>query len=85
MDRMGIVGLRLKLARLFRLHRAWRCLFLSKGVYYSLHPRYGNCVSASVPLGMSLAAQEGRLNRGDKTLIVVGSAGVTVGLASFTF
>ena len=60
-------------------------LDLPKGVYYSLHPRFGNCVSASVPLGMSLAAQEGRLNRGDKTLIVVGSAGVTVGLASFTF
>jgi len=38
-----------------------------------------------VPLGMSLAAQEGRLNRGDKTLIVVGSAGVSVGLATFTF
>jgi len=58
---------------------------LPKGVYYSLHPRFGNCVSASVPLGMSMAHQEGRLNRGDKTLIVVGSAGVTVGLSSFTF
>jgi 3-oxoacyl-[acyl-carrier-protein] synthase III len=58
---------------------------LQKGVYYSIHPRYGNCVSASVPLGMSLAQQEGRLNRGDKTLIVVGSAGVSVGLATFTF
>lgn len=60
-------------------------LGISKGVYYSVHPRYGNCVSASVPLGMSLAAQEGRLNRGDKTLVVVGSAGVSVGLATFTF
>ena len=60
-------------------------LDIPKGVYYSVHPRYGNCVSASVPLGMSLAHQEGRLNRGDKTLIVVGSAGVSVGLATFTF
>ena len=60
-------------------------LDIPKGVYYSVHPRYGNCVSASVPLGMSLAAQEGRLNRGDKTLIVVGSAGVSVGLATFTY
>jgi len=60
-------------------------LHLPKGVYYSLHPRFGNCVSASVPLGMSMAFQEGRLERGDHTLIVVGSAGVTVGLCSFTF
>lgn len=60
-------------------------LDIPKGVYYSVHSRYGNCVSASVPLGMSLAHQEGRYRRGDKTLVVVGSAGVSVGLASFTF
>ncbi len=60
-------------------------LHIPPGIYYSVHPRYGNCVSASVPLGMSLAYQEGRLRRGDKTLIVVGSAGVSVGLSSFTF
>ena len=62
-----------------------RHLDLEKGVYYSVHPRYGNCVSASVPLGMSLAWQEGRLKRGDRVLIVVGSAGVSVGLSTFTF
>ena len=58
---------------------------LPPGVYYSVHPRYGNCVSASVPLGMSLAQKEGRLRRGDKTVVVIGSAGVSVGLASFTY
>ena len=60
-------------------------LGIPPGIYYSVHPRYGNCVSASVPLGMSLAFQEGRLRRGDRVLIVVGSAGVSVGLSSFTF
>jgi len=34
---------------------------------------------------MSLAWQEGRLKRGDRVLIVVGSAGVSVGLSTFTF
>ncbi len=34
--------------------------------YVSTHERYGNTVSASVPLGMSLALEEGRLKRGDR-------------------
>jgi hypothetical protein len=34
---------------------------------------------------MSLALAEGRLQRGHKTLIVVGSAGVAVAMASFRF
>jgi 3-oxoacyl-[acyl-carrier-protein] synthase III len=53
--------------------------------YVSTHERYGNTVSASVPLGMSLALEEGRLKRGDQVLILVGASGISVGLASFTF
>jgi 3-oxoacyl-[acyl-carrier-protein] synthase III len=49
------------------------------------HARYGNTVSASVPLAMSLAVDEGRLVRGAHVLVVVGSAGLTAGLASFTY
>jgi 3-oxoacyl-[acyl-carrier-protein] synthase III len=62
-----------------------RRLGLPQEMYYRTHARYGNTVSASIPLGMSLATQEGRLRRGDRTLIIVGSAGISVGLASFTF
>jgi 3-oxoacyl-[acyl-carrier-protein] synthase III len=51
----------------------------------STHPRFGNTVSASVPVGMSLALQEDKLHRGDKTLIIIGSAGISVGFASFTY
>ncbi|WP_114009134.1 3-oxoacyl-[acyl-carrier-protein] synthase III C-terminal domain-containing protein [Cohaesibacter intestini] len=53
--------------------------------YVSTHEEYGNTSSASIPLAMSLALEKGQLKRGDRALAVVGSAGVTIGLASFTF
>jgi 3-oxoacyl-[acyl-carrier-protein] synthase III len=62
-----------------------RTLGIDINRYYHRHAEYGNTVSAAVPLGMSLAISEGRLRRGMKTLIGVGSAGVSIGLASFTF
>jgi 3-oxoacyl-[acyl-carrier-protein] synthase III len=60
-------------------------LGLPPETYFPTHPRFGNTVAASIPLGMSLALAEGRLQRGHKTLIVVGSAGVAVAMASFRF
>ena len=54
-------------------------------IFFSTHRGYGNTVAAAVPLGMSLALDEGKLRRGDKVLIIVGSAGITVGFATFTF
>jgi 3-oxoacyl-[acyl-carrier-protein] synthase III len=49
------------------------------------HARFGNTVSASVPLGMSVALEDGRLRRGNRVLVVVGSAGISVGIATFGF
>jgi 3-oxoacyl-[acyl-carrier-protein] synthase-3 len=49
------------------------------------HRRFGNTVSASVPLGMSVAVQEGRLRRGDRVLVIMGSAGMSIGFCAFTF
>ena len=49
------------------------------------HPQFGNTVSASVPLSMSTALRDGGWRRGDRTLVVVGAAGVSIGFASFTF
>ncbi|HVP14073.1 MAG TPA: 3-oxoacyl-[acyl-carrier-protein] synthase III C-terminal domain-containing protein [Terriglobales bacterium] len=48
-------------------------------------PRYGNTVSASLPLGLSIAAREGTLERGHLVLMIVGSAGVTTGLCRFRY
>jgi 3-oxoacyl-[acyl-carrier-protein] synthase III len=53
--------------------------------YYETHERFGNTVSASVPLAMSLAIDDGKLQRGHRVLVLVGASGITVGLASFTF
>jgi 3-oxoacyl-[acyl-carrier-protein] synthase III len=53
--------------------------------YVSTHAEFGNTVSATVPLGISLALRDGRLKRGDRALVMVGASGVTVGVASFTF
>ena len=53
--------------------------------YFPTHRAYGNTVSAALPLGMSVARAAGRLRRGDRVLLAVGSAGITVGFASLTF
>jgi 3-oxoacyl-[acyl-carrier-protein] synthase III len=54
-------------------------------IYYSIHARYGNTASASIPLAMSLAEAEGRLRRGHRVLVAVGASGLSVGFGVFTF
>ena len=53
--------------------------------YFGTHREYGNTVSASVPLAMSLALDCGRLERGHRALVMVASAGITIAYATFTF
>ncbi|MEM7069039.1 MAG: 3-oxoacyl-[acyl-carrier-protein] synthase III C-terminal domain-containing protein [Pseudomonadota bacterium] len=53
--------------------------------HYSTLGKYGNTASATVPLAMSLALEEGKLKRGQQVGIAVGSAGITVAFATFTF
>ena len=62
-----------------------RQLKLPPEIHYPTHRNYGNTVAASVPLAMSLATKDESLNRGDRVLLVIGSAGIAVALASFTF
>lgn len=52
---------------------------------YNTHRRFGNTVSASVPLGMSAARQEGRLRDGTNVLIGFGSAGVSTAWCKIKF
>jgi 3-oxoacyl-[acyl-carrier-protein] synthase III len=49
------------------------------------HRLYANTVSASVPLGMSHAAQNGLLKNGDDILIMSASAGVTTALVKLAY
>ncbi|MBI5503928.1 MAG: hypothetical protein HY899_03955 [Deltaproteobacteria bacterium] len=60
-------------------------LGLPERIYFPTHAAYGNTVASSLPLGLSLAIQQGRLRRGDKVIIVGGASGISVGVASFTF
>jgi 3-oxoacyl-[acyl-carrier-protein] synthase III len=43
--------------------------------------RYGNTTSATIPLAMNSARQEGKLNKGDLVLLAAVGAGFTVGTA----
>jgi len=62
-----------------------RKLGLPHESYFPTHAQYGNTVSATVPLGMSLAIKECKLQRGQRVLVIIGSSGITIGFASFTF
>jgi 3-oxoacyl-[acyl-carrier-protein] synthase III len=62
-----------------------RRLGLAPELQFPIHAEYGNTASASLPLAMSLAIDQGRLRRGHRTLCIMGSAGITIGFAKFTF
>jgi 3-oxoacyl-[acyl-carrier-protein] synthase-3 len=45
----------------------------------------GNCIAASLPLALAEAAEAGRVQRGDKVLLVGSGAGLTLGALALTF
>jgi 3-oxoacyl-[acyl-carrier-protein] synthase III len=51
----------------------------------NIFEQFGNTVSASIPLAMCWAIEQGRLQRGMKMLHVVGSAGFSVGFAHLVY
>ena len=52
---------------------------------FETHNRFGNTVSASLPLALSVAEMEGRLRRGMRVLLLMGSAGVSTAVCSFVY
>ncbi len=52
---------------------------------YNTHERFGNTVSASVPLAMALAMKDGKLKDGTNVLTGFGSAGVSTAWSKFKF
>jgi len=62
-----------------------RRLGLPLQIHYPTHEEYGNTASAAIPLALSLALEEGKLERGSRVFIGVTSAGITIGMSSFTF
>jgi len=53
------------------------------GVY--THERFGNTVSASLPMAMAAARDDGRLAPGARALVAFASAGVSTALVRFTY
>ncbi len=45
----------------------------------------GNCISASIPLALAEAVASGRIQRGDRVLLVGTGAGLTLGALALTF
>ena len=64
--------------------RAAKLLGEEKSAYLT-HARFGNTVSASIPLGMSYAMREGKMLPNMKVMIGCVSAGLTTGWACFRY
>jgi 3-oxoacyl-[acyl-carrier-protein] synthase III len=56
-----------------------------QGCTVNLFEQFGNTVSASIPLAMCWAIDQGRLRRGMRMLHAVGSAGFSVGFAHLVY
>jgi 3-oxoacyl-[acyl-carrier-protein] synthase III len=54
-------------------------------LYLEVFPRFGNVVSASIPLGISLAQEQGVLERGDEIAFVPVSAGMVASVVQTVF
>ena len=54
-------------------------------MYSEVFPRYGNVVSASIPVGICLAIDEERLKRGHKVVLCPASAGMTYAVVRYTY
>ncbi|MEQ2009538.1 MAG: 3-oxoacyl-[acyl-carrier-protein] synthase III C-terminal domain-containing protein, partial [Limisphaerales bacterium] len=52
---------------------------------YHIYQDTGNLVSASIPTAMHSAIRDGRLHRGDRVLLWVGSAGMSFASVSFVY
>lgn len=65
--------------------KAAQLMGLDTSKVFETHNRFGNTVSATLPLGLAVAEDEGRLQRGNQVLLVMGSAGVTTALAAFEY
>ena len=53
----------------------------SEGRVVNIIADYGNCIAASTPMALHAAAEAGRLNRGDRVLLLGTGAGLSVGAA----
>lgn len=53
--------------------------------YVDVYPKYGNLVSASIPVAMDMAIKENKLKRGDRVVLWPVSAGMVWCIAQFVY
>ncbi len=58
---------------------------LDESIGYYSHHQFANTVSASIPLAMAAAAEQGRLEHGMRVIVAMASAGISTGLSRFTY
>jgi len=58
---------------------------LDESIGYFSHHQFANTVSASIPLAMAAATEQGRLLPGMQVMVAVASAGISTGLSRFTY
>jgi 3-oxoacyl-[acyl-carrier-protein] synthase III len=58
---------------------------LDESIGYYSHQQFANTVSATIPLAMAAAAEEGRLLPGMRVIVAVASAGISTGLSRFVY
>ena len=54
-------------------------------MFAEVFPKYGNLVSASIPVAMDMALKSGRLQRGSKVVFCPASAGMVYGAVQFVY
>ncbi len=54
-------------------------------IYTDVYPRYGNIVSATIPMAIKCAVDEGRMSQGDMVCLAPASAGMVVATCLFEF
>jgi acyl-CoA:acyl-CoA alkyltransferase len=54
-------------------------------MFAEVFPKYGNLVSASIPVAMDMALKSGRLQRGSKVVFCPASAGMVYGAVRFVY
>jgi 3-oxoacyl-[acyl-carrier-protein] synthase III len=54
-------------------------------IFLEVYPQFGNLVSASIPVGLSLAQTEGKLKRGDPIALIPASAGLVASVVQLIF
>jgi 3-oxoacyl-[acyl-carrier-protein] synthase-3 len=72
-------------ASLMALRLTQRRLNLPDEKFFIFAERVGNTIAASIPMGLHFALQAGRLQRGDKVLLLGTSAGFSVGGLALEF